>query len=62
MGERRSIAVVNRRLKFSPWTMSATDAQFLQSRQFSVEEVARWFGVPPHLLMQTERQTSWGRG
>lgn len=57
-----SIAVVNRKLKFTPWTMSAEDAQFLQSRQFQVEEVARWFGIPPHALMQTEKQTSWGTG
>jgi len=56
------IAVVNRRLKFTPWTMSNEDAQFLESRMFSVEEVARWFGVPPHLLMQTDKQTSWGSG
>jgi len=56
------IAVVNRRLKFTPWTMSLEDAQFLQSRQFQVEEIARWTGVPPHLLMQTEKQTSWGTG
>lgn len=57
-----SIAVINRRLKFTPWTMSNEDAQFLESRMFSVEEVARWFGVPPHLLMQTDKQTSWGSG
>lgn len=57
-----TIAVVNRRLKFSPWTMSAVDAQFLQSRQFSIEEIARWWGVPPFELMQTEKQTSWGTG
>jgi HK97 family phage portal protein len=57
-----SIAVINRRMKFTPWTMSMEDAQFLQSRQFSVEEVSRWTGVPPHLLMQTEKQTSWGTG
>jgi HK97 family phage portal protein len=56
------VAFVNRKLKFSPWTMSAHDAQFLQSRQFQIEEVARWTGVPPHLLMQTEKQTSWGTG
>jgi HK97 family phage portal protein len=56
------IAVVNRKLKFTPWTMSAEDAQFLQSRQFQIEEIARWYGVPPHLLMQTEKQTSWGTG
>lgn len=56
------IAVIARRLKFTPWTMTAADAQFLQSRQFQIEEVSRWTGVPPHLLMQTEKQTSWGTG
>jgi len=56
------IAVVNRRLKFTPWTMSMEDAQFLESRAFQIEEIARWYGVPPHLLMQTEKQTSWGTG
>lgn len=57
-----AIAVVNRRLKFSPWTMTAVDAQFLQSRQFSIEEISRWWGVPPFELMQTDKQTSWGTG
>lgn len=56
------IAVLNRRLKFTPWTMSMEDAQFLQSRQFQIEEIARWYGVPPYELMQTEKQTSWGTG
>ncbi len=56
------IAVINRKLKFTPWTMSLEDAQFLQSRQFQIEEISRWTGVPPHLLMQTEKQTSWGTG
>jgi HK97 family phage portal protein len=57
-----SITVVNRKMKFTPWSMSAEDAQFLQSRQFGVEEVSRWSGVPPHLLAQTDKQTSWGTG
>lgn len=56
------IAVINRRLTFTPWTMTAIDAQFLGSRQFQIEEVSRWTGVPPHLLMQTDKQTSWGTG
>lgn len=56
------IPFVNRKLKFTPWTMSAQDAQFLESRAFQIEEIARWFGVPPHLLMQTDKQTSWGTG
>jgi HK97 family phage portal protein len=56
------LALVNRRLTFTPWTMTAVDAQFLQSRQFQIEEVARWTGVPPTLLMQLDKQTSWGTG
>lgn len=56
------IAVINRKLRFDKWSMSAEDAQFLQSRAFQVEEIARFYGVPPHLLMQTEKQTSWGTG
>jgi HK97 family phage portal protein len=56
------IAVLPRKLKFQQMEMSAEDAQFLQSRQFSIEEVARIYGVPPFELMQTEKQTSWGTG
>jgi HK97 family phage portal protein len=57
-----AIAIVNRRLTFTPWTMTAQQAQFIESRAFSIEEISRWTGVPPHLLMQTDKQTSWGTG
>lgn len=56
------LAVVNRRIKIDKMSMSAVDAEFLAQRQFSIEEVSRWTGVPPHLLMQTDKQTSWGTG
>lgn len=56
------IVLFNKKMNISPWTMTMQDAQFLQSRQFQIEEIARWTGVPPHLLMQTEKQTSWGTG
>lgn len=56
------IAVINRKLKFQPWMLSAADAQFLQSRTFAVEEIGRWYGLPPHLLGQSEKSTSWGTG
>lgn len=55
-------AFVNRNLKFTPWTMPATDMQFLESRAFQVEEIARIFGLMPFHLAQTEKQTSWGTG
>ncbi|MGC4942134.1 phage portal protein [Kribbella sp. DT2] len=57
-----TIAVINRKLKFTQWSTSNEDAQFLQSRQFQIEEIARWYGIPPFELMQTEKQTSWGTG
>ena len=56
------IAVINRKLKFTPWTMSMEDAQFLQSRQFQVQEIARWFGVPANLLMDPGAVSTWGTG
>jgi HK97 family phage portal protein len=36
------IAVINRKLRFQQWSMSAEDAQWLQSRAFQVEEICRW--------------------
>jgi HK97 family phage portal protein len=57
-----SIVMVNRTLKFTPWSMTNQDAQFLESRAFQVEEVSRIYGVPPHLLSSTEKVTSWGSG
>ncbi len=32
-----------------------TDSQFLESREFSVREVARWFGVPAHMVGDVTR-------
>lgn len=56
------IAVVNRKLKFTPWSMNAADAQFLETREFSIEEVARWTGVPANLLMKSDAVSTWGTG
>ena len=56
------IVVMSRKLQFQAWQLSAADAQFLESRTFSIDEVGRWFGVPPHLLGLTEKATSWGQG
>lgn len=55
-------AFINAQLKFTPWSIPPVDAQFIESRVHQIEEVARIFGIPPHLLGQTEKQTSWGTG
>jgi hypothetical protein len=49
-------------MKFQPVSMNLKDAEFLDSRKFSVAEIARWFGVPPHMVGDVERSTSWGSG
>jgi HK97 family phage portal protein len=38
------------------------DAQLLESRSWSVEEICRWFRVPPHMVGHTGKSTSWGTG
>jgi HK97 family phage portal protein len=43
-------------------SLKADDAQLLQSRGWSVEEVCRWFGVPPFMIGHNEKTTSWGTG
>ena len=56
------VPLVNRILEFHPWQMTNLDAQWLESRTFQIDEVARLLGVPPFLLMNFEHQTSWGTG
>lgn len=41
---------------------NAEDSQLLESRSFQVEDVCRFFGVPPHMVGHTEKTTSWGTG
>lgn len=37
-------------------------AQFLETRKFQLEEVARLYRIPLHMLSHTEKATSWGSG
>lgn len=56
------VAVINRKLSFTPWSLAPNDAQFMESRKFQIDEIGRWYGVPPHLLGQVDKTTSWGQG
>ncbi|MBB3944693.1 HK97 family phage portal protein [Rhizobium skierniewicense] len=48
--------------KWEQLTIAPDDAQMLESRGFSVEEICRFFGVPPFMIGHTEKTTSWGSG
>ena len=49
-------------LTVSTIALSNADSQFLESRKFDIEEIARAYRVPLHLLQSTEKTTSWGSG
>jgi HK97 family phage portal protein len=43
-------------------SMTSEDAQWIESRKFSRTDIAMFFGVPPHMIGDTEKSTSWGTG
>jgi HK97 family phage portal protein len=54
--------LLDRGLKWQSITINPDDAQMLESRGFGVEEICRFFGVPPFMVGHTEKSTSWGTG
>lgn len=50
-------------MDFQQLSLNPDDAQMLETRRFSIEEVCRWFGVPPMVIGHSaEGQTMWGTG
>lgn len=49
-------------MKIEKVSMTAEDAQWIESRKFSRTDIAMFFGVPPHMIGDTEKSTSWGTG
>ena len=42
--------------------INPVDAQLLESRAYSTEEICRWFGVPPWMVGKTDSGSNWGTG
>lgn len=49
-GNRHRIAIAEQGMKYVQTGITNQDSQFLESRQFEIEEIARWFNMPPHKL------------
>lgn len=43
-------------------SLNPEDAQLIQTRGYQAADVARFYGVPPHMIGITEKSTSWGTG
>lgn len=50
-------AVLDAGIKFEKTATNPNDSQFIETRQHQVEEICRWFGVPPHKAMHLLRAT-----
>lgn len=57
------LMVLEAGMKYERLAMSPVDAQMLENQRFSVEEICRWFGVPPIIIGHAAQgQTMWGSG
>lgn len=59
-GSGKELYVLEAQFKFEALGMSPADIQLLETRQFAVQDLARWFGVPSVLINDTGETTSLG--
>jgi len=61
-GNNDDLLVLEAGAKFEPLSMTPADIQLLETRKYSVEDIARWFGIPGAMINDTEKTTTWGTG
>lgn len=62
-GNAGGLMILEGGMSFKDMNMTAQDAELLLTRKFEIEEIGRWFGIPPVLLGHAvEGQTMWGSG
>lgn len=61
-GNAHKALVLEQGITFQKMGMSQVDAQFIETRKFQRSDIAMFFGVPPHMIGDTEKSTSWGTG
>lgn len=51
------VTIMENGAKFHPSEANAESSQLVASRQFQIEEICRWYKVPPHKIQHLERAT-----
>jgi len=51
------VAVLEEGMKYTPISISPNEAQFLETRKFQIDEIARIFRVPPHMIGDLEKSS-----
>jgi len=61
IGNTSRLFVLEADMKYQQLSLSPEDQQILETRRFTVEEICRWFDVPP-VLVHHSNVTTWGSG
>jgi HK97 family phage portal protein len=62
LGQSHRLMVLEEGMTFKPVAVNPQDSQFLETRKFQLTEIARLYHVPPHMIADVEKSTSWGTG
>lgn len=62
LGKSHRVMLLEEGMKATKITVDPKDSQFLETRKFQISEICRLFHVPPHMLADVEKSTSWGSG
>ena len=57
LGKAHRLLLLDEGMKLEKIGLTQEDSQFLESRVFQVQEVARWFGLPPHKLKEMTKSS-----
>jgi HK97 family phage portal protein len=57
LGNSHRLMLLEEGMKFQKIVIDPKDSQFLESRQFNIPEIARWFNLPPHKLKDLSRSS-----
>lgn len=60
-GSTSRLAILEANMKYQQLSISPQDQQLLETRNFGIEEICRWFDVPP-VLVHHANVTTWGSG
>jgi len=58
LGKAHTLMLLEEGMTFDKLTIPPEDSQFLESRKFQIDEIARWFLIPPHMIGDLERATN----
>ena len=62
LGKAHRLMLLEEGMKYTKVGIAPEEAQFLGTRNFQVADIARLYGVPPHMIGNTEKTSSWGTG